>query len=395
MSKSTIRASADLQRLLNEGYELEIRSGYLLIHHVPYVTPGRTVSFGSLISTLQLAGDGTVPPDQHEAHFIGEVPCDVDGEPLEKIINSSGRQELAPSLIADHYFSSKPTTNGGRYADYWDKMTAYISILSAPAQVVDPTATARTYPLLTDEEDGYSIFRYTETASSRAGIVVASEKLQVGPVGIVGLGGTGSYILDFIAKTPVSEIHLFDADRFAQHNAFRAPGAASREALAEKPQKVDYLKAQYDPMRGGIIAHGEFLDASNLALLDPMSFVFLSLDESESKRVIVDYLESRGISFIDVGMGVQVVDHSLRGQLQTTLSTPGARAHFRKRVSLEDPGLANDYDQNIQIAELNALNAALAVVRWKKTTGFYAADRAEGTSIYLIQSNELLNEDHL
>ena len=47
-------------------------------------------------------------------------------------------------------------------------------------------------------------------------------------IGIVGLGGTGSYILDYVSKTRVVEIHLFDGDGYQQHNAFRAPGATTR-----------------------------------------------------------------------------------------------------------------------------------------------------------------------
>lgn len=392
MSKSTTRASADLQRLLNEGYELEIREGYLLIHHVPYVTPERRVEFGSLISTLQLAGDQTVPPDQHEAYFAGQHPCNAEGNPLTAIVNNSNHQELAPGVEVDHFMSSKPAETG-RYSDYWEKMTTYIAVISAPALAIDESATAQTYPLLTDPEDEDPIFNYSETASPRAGIAALTERLQIGPVAIVGLGGTGSYILDFLAKTPVAEIHLFDADRFIQHNAFRAPSAASREELAAEPQKVDYLKARYEPMRCGIVAHDEYLDESNLAQLEGMAFVFLSLDESEAKRAIVERLEAADVAFVDVGMGIELIDGQLRGQVQTVISTPGARDHLRRRVSLTDPALGDDYDQNIQIAELNALNAALAMIRFKKHLGFYANDGGERTSIYVLETNKLINED--
>lgn len=392
MSKSTTKASADLQRLLNEGYELEIREGYLLIHHVPYVTPERRVEFGSLISTLQLAGDQTVAPDQHEAYFAGQHPCNAEGNPLTAIVNNSSHQELAPGVEVDHFMSSKPAETG-RYSDYWEKMTTYIAVISAPALAIDESATAQTYPLLTDPEDEDPIFNYSETASPRAGIGALTERLQIGPVAIVGLGGTGSYILDFLAKTPVAEIHLFDADRFIQHNAFRAPGAASREELAAEPQKVNYLTARYEPMRRGIVAHDEYLDESNLAQLEGMAFVFLSLDESEAKRAIVERLEAADVAFVDVGMGIELIDGQLRGQVQTVISTPGARDHLRRRVSLTDPVLGDDYDQNIQIAELNALNAALAMIRFKKHLGFYANDGGEQTSIYVLEANKLINED--
>ncbi|HEX4307301.1 MAG TPA: ThiF family adenylyltransferase [Solirubrobacterales bacterium] len=393
MSKSITRASADLLRLENEGYELEIRGGYLLVHSVPYVTPERVVASGTLVSTLQLAGEVTARPDQHEAHFIGAAPCDARGNRLESIINNSDPQQLAESLRVDHYLSSKPIDTG-RYEDYWQKMTSYITIISAPAQAIDPTATARTYPvLIPDPEEEDPIFNYTETASSRAGILAVTEKLRVGPVAIIGLGGTGAYILDFLAKTPVAEIHLFDGDRFSQHNAFRAPGAPTLEELRAEPQKVEHLKAHYSPMRRGIVAHDVFVEEGNVAELEGMDFVFLALDESEPKRCIVTYLEQAGIGFIDVGMGVDEVDGALRGMVQTTLSTPTARDHLRRRVSLEDPRLGGDYDQNIQIAELNALNAAIAVIRWKRLLGFYADDGGEHSSFFVIETNQLLGED--
>jgi hypothetical protein len=40
------------------------------------------------------------------------------------------------------------------------------------------------------------------------------KKLELGKIAIIGLGGTGSYVLDLAAKTPVKEIHLFDGDKF-------------------------------------------------------------------------------------------------------------------------------------------------------------------------------------
>jgi hypothetical protein len=53
----------------------------------------------------------------------------------------------------------------------------------------------------------------------------------------------------------------------------------------------------------------------------------------------------------------------------------------------------DDYDGNIQIADLNALNAALAVLKWKKMSGFYADREQEHFSAYVIASNKLFNED--
>src|SRR5690606_39812352 len=68
-----------------------------------------------------------------------------------------------------------------------------------------------------------------ETASDRVGIGTLTARLAKEKIVIIGLGGTGSYILDFVAKTPVREIRLIDADEFLQHNAFQIGRASCRE----------------------------------------------------------------------------------------------------------------------------------------------------------------------
>ena len=84
-------------------------------------------------------------------------------------------------------------------------------------------------------------------------------------VALVGLGGTGAYILDLVVKTPVAEIHLYDGDVFLQHNAFRSPGAASVADLRAKLNKVDYYKDRYSPMRRHIVAESRVNSFSAVA----------------------------------------------------------------------------------------------------------------------------------
>ena len=103
--------------------------------------------------------------------------------------------------------------------------------------------------------------------------------------------------------------------------------------------------------------------------------------------------ETFDIPFVDVGMGVDLSNDVLGGIVRTTLSLPGRRAHFRNRVSLEDSHTENGYDENIQIADLNALNAALAVIRWKKLFGFYRDFADTLHNSYTIDTDSLLSED--
>jgi hypothetical protein len=339
------------------------------------------------VSTLALAGDTITKPDTHVVHFIGSHPCHKNGSIMSQIQHSSQTQTLADGIVANHSFSNKPP-NG--YPDYYEKMSRYAEIISAPAQSLDPTVTAKTFRVI-EARPEESVFNYFDTNSSRAEIDAISGKLKGHKIGIIGLGGTGSYVLDLVAKTAVDEIHLFDADVFCQHNAFRAPGAPSVEQLRRPPLKVKYLAEIYSRMRRGIIPHAVSLDASNLHLLHGLDFVFICIDVGRAKREIVTLLESGFVSFIDVGMGVQLGDGNLLGIVRVTTSTPRKRDHFSKRVAFVD---AKDdaYSTNIQIADLNMLNAALAVIKWKKLCGFYQDMEHEHDSTYTINENQLLSD---
>ena len=238
------------------------------------------------------------------------------------------------------------------------------------------------------------LFLYPDTASSRAGITNIARKLELRRIVIAGLGGTGSYVLDLVAKTPVQEIHLYDGDRFGQHNAFRAPGAAAIGDLKGRSFKVDYFADIYARMRRGVIPHRYHLTADTVAELDGADFVFICMDAGSAKQALIARLEQGGVPFIDVGMGLEITDDDLLvGLVRTTTSTAEKRDHVRNNHRISFEGDGNDVYNNIQVADLNALNAALAVIKWKKLFGFYADHAREHFSVFAINCNSLINED--
>lgn len=392
MSRQLISLNPDLARLQAEGFDLDILNGYLLVRDVPYVGSGAQVKRGTLVSNLELAGDRTVQPQDHTMKFIGEFPCDQHGRPLEMLRHQNGA-DLGGGLAVNFSFSRK-RTDRAPYTDYHEKVTTYVAQLEGHAQALDPSATARTHPVIVPDEGEPSVFNYLETASSRAGIVAASDKLRLSSVAIVGLGGTGSYVLDQVAKTPVRSIHLFDHDVFLTHNAFRGPGAPSLEGLQAKPTKVAYWHQMYSKMHRGIVPHPYRIDSTTVGELQGMTFVFVCIDGGGAKRLIVEALEQYRIPFIDVGMGIELrQNNSLAGILRATLSEPERRDSFRERVSMADPGEDAEYDDNIQVADLNAFNALLAVLRWKMFYKFYD-DFQDGLQLtFTTDTSMLLVED--
>lgn len=391
MSRQLIARNSDLSRLRDDGYDIEVRAGHLLCRDVPYLNARRDVKRGVLVMPLDLAGDLTKPPETHVAWFLGDHPCHEDGSEIREIRHQSGRQDLGNGIFADHSFSAKP--KDGAYRDFHHKVQTYAGILGGPARRLDSSATAQTFPVV-EADEAESVFVYEDTATSRAGIGALNDRLRLPSVAIVGLGGTGSFVLDLVAKCPVGEVHLWDGDRLHQHNAFRGPGAPSIEVLRSKPMKVDYWASEYGRLRRRVVPHPEYVGAANVASLRGMGFVFLCCDASPDKRATVEALLAFGVPFVDVGMGLVVAGGKLRGTLRATTAGADKRDHVLARVSFGDTSVPNDYSTNIQVADLNALNATIAVIKWKKLFGFYSDDEREHSTTYSLAGNELINGDH-
>jgi len=390
MLQQQINRSPDLKRLRDEGFEIEVKGGYLIVHHIPYVNSGKEVKYGKLISPLSLNNDVTIKPDNHVINFMGEHPCNNDGSIITAIQHSSQNQPLFDGIVINFSFSNKPP-NG--YDNYYDKISRYAEIISAPAKSIDKMVTAKTFKVVVDAEDE-TVFKYIDSNSSRANIYQLNSKFIGQKIAIIGLGGTGSYILDFVAKTPVDEILLFDADEFLQHNAFRSPGAASIESLNKRLKKVHYFNEIYSQLRKGITPYAENISEENIELLKGLSYVFICIDNNSAKGHIISKLREFGVTFIDVGLGVNIAEENLVGTLRATTGTPSKHDHIPNRIGLgaiED----NEYASNIQIADLNALNALMAVVKWKKMSGFYQDLKQEFNSTYTINTSQLINEDFI
>ena len=375
MSAKVISLSPDLKRLRNEGYELEIKDGHAIIHNVPYLDVNMTVQYGILISPLTMRGDVVEYVNSGIAHVIffqGTHPYRADGQRMTGIDHGSYNGRVMAGILVNFSFSNKP--HGG-YHDYYEKFTRYIEIFQVEAQAIDRSVTAKTFKRIAEDEN--SIFVYADTNASRATIIDITDKLRNQKIGIVGLGGTGSYVLDQVAKTPVSEIHLYDGDIFCQHNAFRAPGAPSKELLEESRKKTDYFAEVYRHMHKGIVSHPVHVTDTNIHELTALDFVFLCMDTGEHKRVIIDVLMEHSIAFIDTGIDVSEHNRQLLCTARTTAACLGETVTDMDTKIVEDNisfDLVTDadlYRSNIQTAELNAFCALMAVIKWKKHCGFY------------------------
>jgi len=238
-------------------------------------------------------------------------------------------------------------------------------------------------------------FQYPNTNSARAKITDLDEKYKGLKIAIIGLGGTGSYVLDLIAKTPIAEIHIFDKDLFQLHNAFRAPGATSGDFFNDNPniKKVDYYYQVYSQMHAGIVVHAAHVTEENIHLLKDFDFIFICVDKNKARSFIIKALLEFGVSFVDSGIDVQRKGDLLDAAIRVTMGTDEKNDHLVNRIG-SDERENNEYHSNIQIAELNSFAAGQAVMRWKRHIGYYLDLKFEHNSLWFSSTNKMINEDH-
>src|SRR5450830_216865 len=299
MSRLLINHNPCLRRLIEEGFAVEIRSNHLLVHSVPYVNGKREIALGTLVSELTTKAPGILDaPGTHQIHFVGDHPCHTSGEKMVQIANVTGEFKLLEDLTAQHYFSHKlekdDTRESRGYIDYYEKIVTYVSVISNPAKAIDPAVDARTFKTIEPIEED-SVFLYEDTASSRAGIQKLGAPFKPMRIAIVGLGGTGGYVLELVSKTHVLEIHLYDGDWFRPHNAFRMPSAASRAVLDQQMKKVEYLAEVYGAMRKGIVPHDVMIAENNVQELAGYDFVFVCVDKGAIRQLVVNTLATTSV----------------------------------------------------------------------------------------------------
>ena len=118
--------------------------------------------------------------------------------------------------------------------------------------------------------------------------------------------------------------------------------------------------------------HRERITSENQSLLEDCDFVFVCVDKAKSREAVVQILLGLGKPFVDVGMGLSRLSGRVDGGLRATLVDETTREKVIADSTLPTWEDADDlYDKNIQISELNALNAALAVILFKQRYGFY------------------------
>jgi hypothetical protein len=394
MFQRLVSHNADLGRLVDKGYAVAIDTNHLVVRDIPYLDAGGELQTGALVAKLVFIDQDRVKQDDHQVFFAGSVPHGLDGRAIPNLGGGNHQLTLSEScqdVVVQRSFSNKPKATGA-FADFFDKIESYVAIISGPA-IEKYNANPFTFRVV-EQAPPDGIFKFHDTLTTRAEITDLVGRFNQDVIAVIGLGGTGAYVLDFMVKTPVREIRSFDLDAFYVHNAFRSPGHT--EAAELGTLKAAVYQARYDNFRHGLSIEPKFIDAHSSNELNGVTFAFVCVDKGSARAGIFDVLMAKGIPFIDVGMGLNRSRGALNGLLRVTHFSAADAQAVRDKQLVDLSDRPDDvYHANIQIAELNALNACLAVIRFKQLRGFYLEEAPLYNLLFGIGDMKIVSESDL
>ena len=371
MSHTPTNHENQLAEVLQAGFDCDVEDDTLTVGPIPYRLSTGGVGYGQLISHLARTGIDIATPDDHTAAWIGEeVPHIRNGQPMDKLILDQNRITWSNGLTSVCTMSRKGPQP---YRDYGQKMLAYARLIAREA-IEDWRASS---PGIVNLKDA-NHFVDRETGLNRVGVGHLNALLADEKIAVVGAGGTGGHIVDLVSKSNVMQIDIYDPDCVSVHTQLRWPGVVERKVVDQETNKAEYLASVYARRTNrNIQGHPFAISRDNLTYLSNKTMVFVAIDSGSARQEILTGLAELGVNFIDCGIDLQ------GGEGPLTASARIIRCHAEqspeKRSELAELApsgeeLAEDdllYAQNIQTAEMNSLNAALAVVAWKQGIGFY------------------------
>ena len=326
MSNALVSHNPDIGRLVEKGYAVAFDDlPYLIVRDICYLDSERTASDRRYRFQVCRCRSGRIVQEDHQIFFAGSIPHDENGKAIPNLgggPTTLALSEKSKDVVVQRSFSNKPVRDGQKvdFKDFFEKIDSYTTIISGPPTIAggDPVRFR-----VVDNGPPDSPYKVRDTLTSRAEIGDLSAKFKNDIVAVIGVGGTGSYLLDFLVKTPVKEIRAFDPDRFFVHNAFRSPGRLDIEEIGKF--KAEIYQARYDSFRYRLSVMPKYIDASCSGDLDGVTFAFVCVDKGSSRAGIFDLLISKGIPFIDVGMGLDRKQGPIDGMLRVNYYPPEAR----------------------------------------------------------------------
>ena len=157
-------------------------------------------------------------------------------------------------------------------------------------------------------------------------------------VGVVGAGGTGSPLVQQLARMGVGRLALFDPDHVEMSNLNRLYGA-TREDAEKRRKKVDVIRREVERMNLGtqVVTYDDWIGSQTCReALKSLDLVFGCTDDHDGRSLINRLAYYYLIPVIDLGLALRVSERHgemrLEADGRVTVLEPGATCLICRRI---------------------------------------------------------------
>ena len=115
-------------------------------------------------------------------------------------------------------------------------------------------------------------------------------------------------------------------------------------------------------------------------------------DQAQRQDVVYCALSAAEVPFIDSGVSITLEDHAVRGVVTTSAYAAGSLAWKDAIPNARVKGNVPGY-RNVQLPEVNALAASLAVMEWRRRTEQYVSRSTSFLHKFRLETPRIVTAD--
>lgn len=246
---------------------------------------------------------------------------------------------------------------GREYEDAWEALNNYVKriyalFLGRSESSSEATPRPYTFDVLGDQ---------LPTAVEWRGLV-SQER-----VAVVGLGGIGAWIADFVVKADPQEVHGWDYDCIEPKNILRMPGGLDPSIWIGR-SKADWFQETYSLIHTNVYGHNVKVLPKNLQeVINNTTFAFVAVDDADDRMTVCDTLAKAGIPFVVAGLSTARKDKRVRISMRIVTAHFGASS-WREAIPQVGQAGQDDYG-SLELPDVYSMAAGWAIQSWRKMRG--------------------------
>ena len=195
-------------------------------------------------------------------------------------------------------------------------------------------------------------------------------------VAVIGLGGVGAWIADFVVKADPAEVHGWDYDCIEPKNILRMPGGLDPNVWIGR-QKADWFQERYSLIHTSVHGYNVKVLPENVQhVIEKATFAFVAVDDADHRMMVCDALANVQLPFVVAGLSAVHKDKRVRVSMRIVTAHAGVPS-WRQAIPQVGQAGQDDYG-SLDLPDVYSMAAGWAVQSWRKMRGqFWQKQRVE------------------